>query len=142
MAGLTLLRHGSASWPSGQSGDFGRPLDAQGIAEASQAAAALASGDAPVTLILASSAARTQQTAQIVAAGLELRPDQLILDRRLYLAEAAHLEELLQELAAGAAHVLVVGHNPGLSDLASRLQGRPNSVTLGTGRWWCRPAKP
>jgi phosphohistidine phosphatase len=41
----------------------------------------------------------------------------------LYLADAGHLLDVLHGVAEGARSVLLIGHNPGLQDLATRLAG-------------------
>ena len=135
MRRLTLLRHGRAEWPAGRYEDFDRPLDAVGIAQAKRAGDQLAQLPHPPTLCLASAALRTLQTARLAAHALKLDASALHVDRRLYLASAETILEVLEDLAGDARQVLLVGHNPGLSDLAGMLAGKPGAVGLATGEW-------
>jgi phosphohistidine phosphatase len=139
---LTLLRHGHAAAEVGGD-DRGRPLDARGRAEVAARAPLLLAAAGRPGLCLASDALRTRQTAALLcgAGGYEgLAP---LADAALYLAGP---EEILASVAAhrqatGAAieHVLVVGHNPGLSELGTRLRAaagqHPAAVGLGTGEF-------
>jgi phosphohistidine phosphatase len=61
------------------------------------------------------------QTAELVAAALDYAREEIALERRLYLAEPATLLAVIAAQGAAAETLLVVGHNPGLTDLAHRL---------------------
>lgn len=139
---LTLLRHGHAvAEVAGD--DHGRPLDARGRAEIATRAPLLLAAAGRPALCLASDALRTRQTAALLcsAAGYDgLAP---LADSALYLASP---EEILaavtahrQAATAPIGHVLVVGHNPGLSELGTRLRAaagqNPAGVGLGTGEF-------
>jgi phosphohistidine phosphatase len=131
---LSLLRHGRAEWPAGRYADFDRPLDPVGLREAAAAAAAVAALDPPSTLLLHSSAVRTTQTAMAVRDAHADGQLTMISEPRLYLAGPRRLCEILDELAVEAAHVVLVGHNPGLSELAQRMPGAQGR-DLATGQW-------
>lgn len=73
--------------------------------------------------MLCSAALRTRQTLELVQEGFKTHPEMSI-ERRLYLAEADQLRARLGELdirAPSPAGVLLIGHNPGLEELALRL---------------------
>lgn len=131
---LSLLRHGRAEWPAGRYADFDRPLDSVGLREAAAAGTALAQLEPPATLLLHSTALRTTQTAQTASAAFERGTLTLLADPRLYLAGPQQICSVLDELAEAAHHVVIVGHNPGLSELAQRLPG-VQSAGLATGQW-------
>ena len=131
MRRLTLLRHGRAEWPAGQYRDYNRPLDNIGLAQARQAALHLAASPKPPTLILCSSALRTAQTAAAVNHALAGRDVPLVEDRRFYMASLGVLQQLIAEVGGQTQHLLVVGHNPSLSQLAQRLQPSHNGLTTG-----------
>jgi phosphohistidine phosphatase len=119
---LWLLRHGSAE-PNGLRGDEDRALSAEGMQQARRIGAQLAAvADAP-TLILCSPARRARETAALVIerAGQALRGAALHVEPPLYLASAGALLSRLAELDPETPTVLIVGHNPGLSDLSSQL---------------------
>ena len=131
---LTLLRHGRAEWPAGRYADFERPLDGVGLREAAAAGAALAQLEPAATLLLHSTAVRTTQTAQTASEALAPGTVTVMPDARLYLAGPRQICAVLDEVAGDAQHVVVVGHNPGLSELAQRLPGI-QVAGLATGQW-------
>lgn len=117
---LVLVRHAKSDWGDPSLPDHDRPLNARGTRDAPMMAERFAGAGHKVDLILASTATRARRTAETFAAALGL---EVTLDPELYLASA---EELLsaaqaQANASGASSILVVAHNPGITDLASRL---------------------
>ena len=72
-------------------------------------------------------AAKTRQTLDLVALAFP-HPPQILIEDRLYLAEARQLLARLHRLPADTASVLLVGHNPGFHDLAEYL----SDVTTGS----------
>ena len=131
MLRLSLLRHGRAQWPAGRYRDYDRPLDSIGLLQAGKAARELAESTNPPSRIVCSSALRTTQTAAAVSAALAGRGIALIEDRRFYLASSAQLLQLISELGGEATHLLVVGHNPGLSELAQHYGLTHDSLETG-----------
>lgn len=127
---LTLLRHGSAESPDQWAEDFERPLTKHGISEARRMAMRLLERRLVPQLILTSPAERTWSTAQIVARIMELDERQLRCDRALYLATPETIWTLVAQQPASVRHLLICGHNPGLSDLASRFGHRPRRHDL------------
>jgi phosphohistidine phosphatase len=127
---LVLLRHAKSDHPAGVR-DLDRPLSDRGRADARAAGAWLAR-HAP-ELVLCSPSKRTRQTWQQVARGLPGKPD-VRYDRRLYLGGVDELLELVRETDGSVERVLVIGHNPTLSQLAFTLdpQGGLDSDGLRT----------
>lgn len=72
--------------------------------------------------MLASSAVRTTQTATLLRDHLSTSDTTLplVFERSLYHADWSHLLEVLQASDGATAHLLLVGHNPGISELALR----------------------
>jgi phosphohistidine phosphatase len=134
MQQLTLLRHGDALPSARGSRDFDRPLSDKGLLEVRGAAQAIAAVMPRPDLILASSARRTTETAELVRA--TVYPDATLLtDAALYCATADALFEVLRGLGDGFASVLLVGHNPGISEACSRLAGDGRLHALPTAGW-------
>lgn len=110
---LILVRHAKSDWGDPDLPDHERPLNARGSRDAPMMARVLAESGARVDRLLSSTAVRARTTAEVFAARLGVEPE---LDRELYLASASTLWE--QATSAGASSVMVVAHDPGLSELA------------------------
>jgi phosphohistidine phosphatase len=121
MKRLLLLRHAKAEPGAAPLADIARPLAARGERDAQHIAGRLRSSVGSLDLILASPAARTLQTAEIVAAIFGYPRDAIALERALYLAEPVAISDVIAARGGSADRVLVVGHNPGLTELAHAL---------------------
>lgn len=121
MKRLLLLRHAKAVPAEAPLADIARPLAARGERDAHRIGERLRQHGRLPDGILASPAARTMQTAQLVAAALGKSPAAIEVERRLYLAEPAALLEAIAEQDAAIETLLVVGHNPGLTELVHEL---------------------
>jgi phosphohistidine phosphatase len=122
MLTLTLLRHAKSSWNEPLD-DFDRPLAPRGEKAAPIVGATLDQMGLRPGLVLCSGAVRARETLRRVLEALGPPPPDVIYDDALYMAAPPTLISRLQGLTAafGAeapAHVMVVGHNPGLEDLA------------------------
>jgi len=117
MKTLTLLRHAKSGWDDPVARDFDRPLNPKGHRAAKTMGRHLAAADYAFDHVVASPAVRVVETLAQVADGYgrDLAPEW---DRRIYLASAATLLDVIHELPEMAETVLLVGHNPGLEDLA------------------------
>ncbi len=129
---LTLLRHGKAQSIDACAEDFERTLTRRGCIEAQEMAMRIVHRDLIPDLILVSPAERAWATAEIIADACELDPRQVQCARELYLATADTTWRLLARRDAALRHILICGHNPGLSDLASRLGPKPAPRELPT----------
>lgn len=118
---LTLVRHGHAESPAAGHADFDRVLDRRGLTEVRDMAHhCLARGDVP-QLLRASAAVRTRQTAAVFAQILDVPSDRLLLERELYLADLTSLLDAVRSTAPDIRHLMLVGHNPGVAELAQQL---------------------
>ena len=117
MKRLYLLRHAKSEWDSPVSRDFDRPLNRRGHKAARAMAREMRSLGFAFDRILASPAARVTETLEGMAEVWGHDPGAEA-DARLYLASAATLLRIVQ--TAGDAHesLLLVGHNPGMEQLA------------------------
>lgn len=118
---LTLVRHAKSSWDHAGLSDFERPLNPRGRRDAPvMAQRALRLFGKPQRLIT-SPALRAITTAQVFAEKLGVHPHDIVIRPRIYEAAAETLLELLREFDDHDGHVMLFGHNPGLSQLAHRL---------------------
>jgi phosphohistidine phosphatase len=134
MRRLTLVRHAKAvnarDHGRDTDRDFERVLSPEGEAEAREMATRWARRGPRPDAILSSPAPRAEQTARIFAASWSDAP-RVLLDPRLYLATAEVILEVLRTQEP-IEHVLIVGHNPGVSDLARRIGDEPARGDLDT----------
>jgi phosphohistidine phosphatase len=118
---LLLLRH--AKTERGESGqrDRDRRLTERGRGDAPVIGAYMAQHNLVPDLVLVSPATRTQETWALVAGAFSIAP-RARPDTRIYNATSDGLADLIRE-AGDANTLLLIGHNPGLHDLALQLIG-------------------
>jgi phosphohistidine phosphatase len=120
MKTLTLLRHAKSTWDDPVERDFDRPLNGRGRRAAHRMGRFLRDEGFRFDHVVASPALRVQQTIAGIEDGYG-RPLLPNYDRRIYMASASTLLDLVQSLDDKHDHVLLVGHNPGLEDLVLML---------------------
>lgn len=120
---LSLVRHAKSSWDDARLADHDRPLNARGKRDAPEMGRRLAARGVHPSLLLTSTAKRARATAEIIAEALDYPPESLQAERDLYLASPATILRVVAFEGGDAQHVMVFGHNPGITDLASRLTG-------------------
>jgi phosphohistidine phosphatase len=118
---LFLLRHAKAVPADGTFPDIARPLAPRGERDSRNMGERMLRRHEKLDLILASPSVRTRQTAEIIATALDYPRDKIAFDERLYLADPEEIAAVIAAQSASLPHLLIVGHNPGLSELATRL---------------------
>jgi phosphohistidine phosphatase len=116
---LLLLRHAKSDW-SGKAHDHARRLSARGKRTAPRIGACMRAKGYEPKLVLCSTAERTKETLELVLPALAGQP-QIRYERSLYLAEWPVLLTEIRALASEVSPLMVVGHNPGLEQLAMAL---------------------
>ena len=133
---LILLRHAQAEAANPAIDDYARALTDAGRAQALAAAQRLrAEGDAP-GLLLYSPARRTQDTALIVSGELGMAGTAVRSVPTLYLADTSTLRAIIGSHGATVRRLLVIGHNPDLSELGAQLSAAHEGGHLATGEYW------
>lgn len=118
---LALLRHGKSAYPDDVI-DHDRPLAPRGLRQAGLAGERLRQEVGAFDVVLCSTARRTRETLE--ATGLLAdAADPVEYRAEIYAATAQDLLPLVQSVRADARSVLMVGHFPGLPDLADELAG-------------------
>ena len=130
---LWLLRHAKSSWDRPGLDDRERPLTRRGERAAALLRAYLEAEEIRPDLVLCSSALRTRETlAQILPAlGTELT---IRIEPRLYGADPAELLEVVCGVR-DAGGVLLIGHNPGMQELAIALASRGDRLGVLTTKF-------
>ncbi|WP_170790533.1 SixA phosphatase family protein [Ruegeria lacuscaerulensis] len=112
---LILTRHAKSSWDNPTLDDHDRPLNKRGRKSAQAVGAWLQQHNLVPDEVLSSTSARTRETWDRMG----LQAVKICFHRTLYLAEP---EEMLIELSgATEPTVLMLGHNPGIAEFASRI---------------------
>ena len=124
MKRIILLRHAKAEPADGPTPDRERVLTARGRNDAERVARFMRTCDVSPDLVLCSTATRTRETLALVSEVACPRAATTFHDD-LYMADAADILQILRGLDASVHAVLVVGHNPGMSDLALMLCATP-----------------
>ena len=128
---LLLLRHAKSSWDDPSLADRDRPLNSRGRRAATTMGQYLRDHDLAPDLVLCSSAARTRETLERLDLGTAAR---VLIEDDLYAADASDLFARLRRAPPDAAMVLLIGHNPGVHELAIMLTGdveRPPAFPTG-----------
>ena len=120
MKTLYLLRHAKSSWDDPSLADHERPLAPRGRKAARRIGAYLTEHGIEPELVLCSTAARTRETLAGLGSAI---PDttQVEAEKAVYGAGAWDLLRRVRRAPAGVVSLMVIGHNPGLEDLAGML---------------------
>lgn len=119
MSELYLLRHAKAVSKEGDFRDIDRPLDERGRDGARAVGQWLRRNAIRPDLVLCSPSARTRETLDL-ALGVTPPPETRF-DNSLYLADADRLLALLRDVPERFQRVMLIGHNPGIHELALSL---------------------
>jgi phosphohistidine phosphatase len=122
MKTLFLLRHAKSSWDDPGLADHDRPLAPRGKRAAKVIAEHLREERIAPDLVLCSSSQRTRETLERIAPALG--GDVAVeIERELYAASADRLLERLRAVDDDVESVMLIGHNPGIEQLALSLAG-------------------
>jgi phosphohistidine phosphatase len=129
---LTLVRH--AKTEPGRHGqeDWDRALESRGQRDAPEMARRLKQYSPKPERILSSPAVRAITTATIMARELGVSAQKVQQDERLYLASPKDMLAVIRELGERAHHLMVVGHNPGITEFADRISSERSVDNLPT----------
>ncbi len=129
---LTLVRH--AKTEPGRHGqeDWDRALESRGQRDAPEMARRLKQYSPKPERILSSPAVRAITTATIMARELGVSAQKVQQDERLYLASPKDMLAVIRELGERARHLMVVGHNPGITEFADRISSERSVDNLPT----------
>ncbi|HSB99380.1 MAG TPA: histidine phosphatase family protein [Burkholderiaceae bacterium] len=118
MKTLYLVRHAKSSWGDPALPDRDRPLNERGLRDVAAMGKRLAQRDVSPDVLMCSPATRALATAQHLAKALGIKRKDIVVIERLYAAPAKQLLGVIQELGDKPKRVMLVGHNPGLAELA------------------------
>jgi phosphohistidine phosphatase len=118
---LTLMRHANAQWKDPQLADFERPLSRRGQSEAEAMGRRFVELHLAPTVVVTSPARRARQTADIMVREVGLPARNLRTEESLYLAPSEEILRIIRSTGPRIPHLMIVGHNPGISELSNLL---------------------
>lgn len=121
MLRLTLVRHAKTEPQHPGQEDWDRVLEARGQRDAPEMARRLKERKLKPDQILTSPAVRAITTASIMARVLGVPASKMHQDERLYLAAPRVILEVIHELGGSSKHLMLVGHNPGISEFGEEI---------------------
>ncbi|RLD90615.1 MAG: histidine phosphatase family protein [Bacteroidetes bacterium] len=144
MKQLLIARHAKSSWNDFSMEDHERPILEKGRKKSEKVTAALKQKKILPDLIISSTAKRAKETAAILANGLGYPIDKIRYEKTIYHADTDDIFNELFALDDSIASVMVVGHNPTLTDLVNHfsktmIDNLPTSavaaVTFKADKW-------
>ena len=120
MKRLSLLRHAKSSWDT-PGADRDRPLNHRGERDAPRMGVRLKARQLRPSLILTSPAARATATARSIANALGYPTEFIQREEQLYLASAGAILNIVAAQEDTFNDLLLVGHNPGMTDVINEL---------------------
>lgn len=120
---LVFMRHGKSDWHADAPSDHERPLNKRGREESEAAGEFLVRNKLVPALVLCSTATRTTETWTAVRNAAGWKDIPVVLLDELYLAPVAQAFEIVAEHIPHMGTLLLVGHQPTLSGLVSRITG-------------------
>jgi phosphohistidine phosphatase len=125
---LILLRHAKAAAAAAGGSDHDRPLTGPGNAAAASIGVAMRQAGLAPDVVLVSPSRRTEQTfAALEAAGVWAEWPNVESLPALYMASPHQMRDILRALPETVRSAMIIGHNPGLHELARKLAGTAQS---------------
>lgn len=119
MKTLYIVRHAKSSWDYPELPDDRRPLLEKGKKRTKRVIDYLLHNNTVVDYIISSPALRAFETAKIVGKALKHDEEEIQRDSLLYSADAERLQNLFFDLPTGVDSLMIVGHNPTLTNFAN-----------------------
>lgn len=125
MKTIYIVRHAKSSWDISDQPDEKRPLLEKGKKRTKRVIDFLHHKKVKVDYIISSHAVRAYETAKLLAHGLEYPVENIRIDKHIYFADGDSILDQFYDLPERFHSVMIVGHNPTLTDLANRFLDNP-----------------
>jgi len=144
MKTIFIVRHAKSSWNTTDIPDEQRPLMEKGKKRTKKVIDYLLTNNIKVDYIISSHAVRAHETAKIFAHALKYPPENIKIDSQIYHADGDALLNQFYDLPERFNTVMIVGHNPALTDFAnlfleSPIENLPTSgvvsISFETDHW-------
>ncbi len=128
---LYLVRHAKSSWSDSSLTDRDRPLNKRGRRSAPEMGRRLMVQGHRPELIVSSPANRAISTASFIAQELDYNVSHIVTDENLYFSGMVSMQSVLQRLDDRYQTVMIVGHNPAMTELMNSL-GKASVANMPT----------
>lgn len=144
MKTIYIVRHAKSSWKIIDIPDEQRPLLEKGKKRTKKVIDYLQAQDIHVDYIIASHAVRALETARILAHALKYPLENIKVDKQIYFADGDSIMNQFYDLPSRFNSVMIVGHNPTLTDLVNQFVKPPidnlptsgvASISFDTDKW-------
>jgi len=132
MLRLTLVRHAKTQPAAAGQEDWDRALEARGQHDAPEMARRLKGEHGKPDRIISSPAVRAITTANIMARVLGVAAAKITQDERIYLASPKMIMEVIRESGDASRHLMIVGHNPGITEFADKISAERSLDNMPT----------
>jgi len=138
MKTLLLCRHAKSDWSNLYQADYDRSLNERGLHDAPMMGQRLAARGFHPDLMVASTAQRAAQTATLLSGPLGYPAADIQWEKPLYHAPPRVIRDLIFSIPNSVQHLLVVCHNPGITDFVNSLCGHitDNLPTCGMAAFY------
>ena len=119
MKKLIIIRHCKSSWSNLNLNDFDRPLNNRGVQDGNLMSKELSKKIDKVDLLFSSSSKRTRLTADFFIEVINIKKINFM--DELYHSSSENIINILKKISNTKKSVIVIGHNPGLTDLVNKL---------------------
>lgn len=123
MKKVYILRHAKSSWADSSQSDFDRPLNERGENDAPFMGEKFSELGIKPDLVLSSPAKRAFNTAAIIAEKINYPFKKIEKQQNMYMAGAHKFLKIINALPDKISSVMLVAHNPGLTELLNDLAG-------------------
>lgn len=120
---IYLFRHAKSSWDDPALADFDRPLNKRGEKAAPLMGKVMRARDVCPSIIYCSPSKRTRQTAKLAMKKAGFDEAEIVFENGLYHATTDGLTDVIKKIDDLLGEAMLIGHNPGLSELVYLLTG-------------------
>ena len=128
---LYIMRHAKSDWDTSAQSDFDRPLNKRGRKNAKRMGQWMRENNRIPQKIVSSSAVRAKETTELVVGEFKkTKPEQVLYEDSLYLADPDRLIEYIQIYKDNIESLMLVAHNPGMEQLVYQLSSQSIKADL------------
>lgn len=144
MKTLYIVRHAKSSWDFPDLPDIDRPVIERGIFKTKKIVAELNNMNISLDLMISSHAKRANDTAKIIAAGINYSVEKIMVSKNIYQVDRDEIFKLIFGLNDNLDSLMIVGHNPTMTQfvnlfLEEKIDLLPTSgvvsISFETGNW-------